>query len=193
MSDTRERLLEVTARIFAEAGYHGTTTRRIAQEAEINEVTLFRHFKTKEALIQQALSTAGVRNRPTLDPNAADPAEELHRWARAVFHYYYDHRNLIRRLMADMVERPEIAPTFCEDSNQEHAQLIRYLEKLKQEGAAAPDLHPEAAAGSLLGALFANALWRDYYDQLPAPDETVRLYVNFCLRAAGISAMRGTA
>lgn len=190
MSDTRERLLEVTARIFAEAGYHGTTTRRIAQEAGINEVTLFRHFGTKEALIQQALGSAGVRNRPTLDPSAADPAAELHRWSLAVFHYFYEHRNLIRRLMADLVERPEIAPTFSKDSNREHAQLTRYLAHLKQRGATVPDLHPAAAAGTLLGALFADALWRDQMEQLPAPDETVRLYVDFCLRGAGIAAGR---
>jgi AcrR family transcriptional regulator len=193
MSDTRERILEVTARIFAEAGYHGTTTRRVAQEAGINEVTLFRHFGTKEALIQQALSSAGVRRRPTLDPNAADPAEELHRWSIAVFHYFYGHRNLIRRLMADLVERPEIAPNFCEDSNREHAQLTRYLEQLKQRGAAAPDLNSEAAAGTLLGALFADALWRDHVEEPSTADDSVRHYVDFCLRAAGIGARKANA
>jgi AcrR family transcriptional regulator len=186
MSETRERLLEVTARIFAEAGYHGTTTRRIAQEAEINEVTLFRHFGTKEALIQEALRLRGVRNRPMLDQNAADPAEELYRWSVALFFHFYGHRNLIRRLMADMVERPEIAPTFCEDSSEEFVQLARYLERLKREGAAAPDLHPESASGMLVGALLSNALWRDHVGETPPPEENVRLYVDFFLRASGI-------
>ena len=54
-SDTRDRLIDVTARLFAEAGYHGTTTRRIAQEADLNEVTVFRHFGSKDALIREAL------------------------------------------------------------------------------------------------------------------------------------------
>ena len=34
--DAREKLLEVAARVYAEAGYRGTTTRRIAQEADLN-------------------------------------------------------------------------------------------------------------------------------------------------------------
>src|SRR5688572_460094 len=61
--DTRDRLLDVTATIFAEAGYHGTTTRRIAQEADVNEVTIFRHFGSKDALIREALRATNRQRR----------------------------------------------------------------------------------------------------------------------------------
>ncbi len=186
MSDTRDRLLEVTARIFAEAGYHGTTTRRIAQAAAINEVTLFRQFGTKEALIREALRSVGLRNRAILDQEAPDPATELRRWSLATFYHFYEHRNLIRRLMGDMVERPEIAPTFCEDANEEFVPLARYLETLQARGAASADLHAEAASGMLVGALLSNALWRDLYQDSLPPEENIRLYVDLFLRATGI-------
>jgi len=50
-SDTRQRLLAAAARVFARDGLTGATTRAIASEAGVNEVTLFRHFQSKERLI----------------------------------------------------------------------------------------------------------------------------------------------
>ena len=52
-----EQLLTAALKVFAAAGTRGATTRRIAQEAGVNEVTLFRHFGSKEALIKQAVSS----------------------------------------------------------------------------------------------------------------------------------------
>jgi AcrR family transcriptional regulator len=49
--DTRQRLLAAAARVFARDGLTGATTRAIAQDAGVNEVTLFRHFQTKDRLL----------------------------------------------------------------------------------------------------------------------------------------------
>src|SRR6185437_17057975 len=46
--DIRERLLGAAAQVYAEAGYRGATTRRIAHEAGVSEITLFRQFGSKE-------------------------------------------------------------------------------------------------------------------------------------------------
>ncbi|WP_255558813.1 TetR/AcrR family transcriptional regulator [Horticoccus luteus] len=48
---TRQRLLDAAARVFARDGLSRATTREIAREAGVNEVTLFRHFQTKDGLI----------------------------------------------------------------------------------------------------------------------------------------------
>lgn len=50
-SPARDRLLDAAARVFARDGLTGATTRAIAREASVNEVTLFRHFRSKERLI----------------------------------------------------------------------------------------------------------------------------------------------
>ena len=47
----RARLLAAAARIFARDGLTGATTRAIAREAGVNEVTLFRQFQTKDRLL----------------------------------------------------------------------------------------------------------------------------------------------
>ncbi len=53
--DTRERILEAALNLFSENGFHASTTRAIAQRANVNEVTLFRLFKTKMDLFEEIL------------------------------------------------------------------------------------------------------------------------------------------
>ena len=186
MNDTRDRLLEVTARLFAEAGYLGTTTRRVAQEAGVNEVTLFRHFGSKDALIREALAAVARRSRPKLSADVEDPVGELHRWTLAIFYYYYEHRQLIRRLMGEMVERQDLASAVCEDSSQEFLQLVGFFAALRARGLLRADVQDEAAAGILLNALLTNALWRDVWPDVPNPEQNVRAFVELVLRGVGL-------
>ena len=52
---SRERILEAAARVYAMHGFRGATTRLIANEAGVNEVTLFRSFGSKGALLEAVL------------------------------------------------------------------------------------------------------------------------------------------
>ena len=49
-STTRDKLLEAAIKLFAEKGFNGTTTKEIAEKAEVNEALIFRHFSTKRNL-----------------------------------------------------------------------------------------------------------------------------------------------
>jgi hypothetical protein len=42
---------EAAVRVFSRDGFQGATTREIAREAGVNEVTIFRHFRTREELL----------------------------------------------------------------------------------------------------------------------------------------------
>jgi AcrR family transcriptional regulator len=48
---TRQAILQAARRLFAENGFEATTTRDIAQTAEIASGTLFNYFTTKEAIV----------------------------------------------------------------------------------------------------------------------------------------------
>ena len=67
---TRERILRAFLRVAAARGLDGTTTKAIAEEAAVNEVTLFRHFGDKAGM-----ALAAVREfSPAADLNSRDPA-----------------------------------------------------------------------------------------------------------------------
>jgi AcrR family transcriptional regulator len=52
---TRTRILEAALRAFSERGYLGATTREIAGKAGVAELTLFRHFTSKEKLFEEVI------------------------------------------------------------------------------------------------------------------------------------------
>jgi AcrR family transcriptional regulator len=55
MEDTEQRILDAALKVFASEGYTGATTRRIAEEANVAEVTLFRKFQSKDNLLKEVL------------------------------------------------------------------------------------------------------------------------------------------
>lgn len=53
--ETREKILSAARQLMAQKGYKGATTRKISELAGVNEVTIFRHFKTKVAILEELL------------------------------------------------------------------------------------------------------------------------------------------
>ena len=48
--ERREAIIRAVRKVFAERGFHGTTTRALADAAGVSEALLFKHFPNKEAL-----------------------------------------------------------------------------------------------------------------------------------------------
>jgi TetR/AcrR family transcriptional regulator len=48
--DRKAQILKTATDLFAHQGFEGTTTRQIAEHANVNEAIIFRHFPTKEDL-----------------------------------------------------------------------------------------------------------------------------------------------
>ncbi len=49
-------ILKVALELFSKNGYTGVSTKRIAKEADVNEVTIFRKFGTKNKLFQEVIA-----------------------------------------------------------------------------------------------------------------------------------------
>ena len=59
----RERLIQAAIELFTSQGVCETTTKQIAELAQVNEVTLFRQFGNKHSLLIAALEDAQVFDR----------------------------------------------------------------------------------------------------------------------------------
>jgi len=55
----RAQILEAAARLFAEKGFHRTTTRDIAEAADVSEGTLYNYFDNKEDMLIGIMSYLG--------------------------------------------------------------------------------------------------------------------------------------
>jgi AcrR family transcriptional regulator len=49
-SGTPERILASASHLFAQSGFRNTSVREIASGADVNEITIYRHFKSKKEL-----------------------------------------------------------------------------------------------------------------------------------------------
>jgi AcrR family transcriptional regulator len=189
-TDSRERIVRAAARVFAEAGYRGATTRRIAQVAGVNEVTIFRHFGSKDELIREAVGRTdeAYDERPTLPEEPSDPFAELTEFARLQLDHLFRVRSFIRTCMGEGEERPEIMSRASDRPLRLHRELRRYLARLKADGVAAPTADTDVAATVLMGALFSDAMGRDFMpDAFPyAIDEAPRRYTGLILGAIGV-------
>ncbi|MTV83254.1 TetR/AcrR family transcriptional regulator [Secundilactobacillus folii] len=54
---TDEKIIKAFSKLVLKLGYQGTTTKRIASEAGVNESTIFRHFKDKHSILEQLVNT----------------------------------------------------------------------------------------------------------------------------------------
>ncbi|UTB32151.1 MAG: TetR/AcrR family transcriptional regulator [Methanobacterium sp. ERen5] len=54
MISTEDKILDATIELLDNEGLNGATTRKIASEAGVNEVTVFRKFKNKNRLLRAA-------------------------------------------------------------------------------------------------------------------------------------------
>jgi AcrR family transcriptional regulator len=59
-SSARQRLIQAAIELFVAQGVSETTTKQIAESAEVNEVTLFRHFGNKQGLLLAVIEEAAV-------------------------------------------------------------------------------------------------------------------------------------
>jgi AcrR family transcriptional regulator len=60
IGSTRQRLINAALQLFTTQGVTVTTTRQIAEQAQVNEVTLFRHFGNKHGLLLAVISESQV-------------------------------------------------------------------------------------------------------------------------------------
>jgi AcrR family transcriptional regulator len=184
--DAREQLLHAAMKVYSTSGVRGATTKRIAQEAGVNEVTLFRHFGSKDALMQEALRwKAQALFTSTLPAEPIDPFAELLAFCQQHYDALSTHRDLIRVSMGEFAEHPEATQMACREAAAMDDALRSYLERMRAKGWASGDWRPEVAASMLLGTLFSDVMGRDCMPQCYPfrAEESVRQYVTMFLKA----------
>ena len=172
----RDELLTAAARVYAEAGYRGATTRRIALAAGVNEITLFRHFGSKDALLREALTRNQDSPGAELPEAPKDPLTEQLAWAGSHLTDMRGRQALIRTCMGEFAEHPGLFVPENSGPVRAARALAQYLRRLRQRGLAQAEFDPRAAAALLIGTLFADAMGRDIMPDLYANEAEQALY-----------------
>ncbi len=187
--ENRQKILDAAARVYGEVGFRGATTRRIAIEADVNEVTLFRIFGSKASLLAEALRSCGPSSdaRPELPETPVDPERELIAWATRHLGHLERNAALIRTMMGEFDERPEVGGFLCDAPRCTAAHVSAYLARLRRAGLTDAEVSPPFAAAMLIGTLFSDAMGRELMpDVYPlSPTAAARQYIRLFLRGIG--------
>ena len=193
--DTRTSILNAAVQVFSQHGFRGSTTRRIADAAAVNEVTIFRYFGSKEALLQEAIRGSDVNAFSSpLPEEPANPSQELTAWSTAVINHLHARSPVIRKCMGEMEERPELSGNATEAPMRATNELCAYFRRLRSKGFTEEDFDPSVASAMLIGSLFHDAMGRDIMpDAYPKPaNKAPAKYANMILRALGVRDRQST-
>ena len=151
---TGETILQAAAELFAERGYAGTTTRALAERAGVNEVTIFRHFKSKQGVLAAlgelvARESAGFAVAAMPDP--ADTRATLRELALQEVRQAKALGVMVMRLALEARFEPEVAAAMGETPGQNRAGLVAYLKERQEAG----DLRADLDAGVMAEGFFA--------------------------------------
>lgn len=111
---TRNRILETGLRLFSKKGYLGATTKEIAKEAGIAEVTLFRHFPSKEKLFEDVINTYSFL--PALKGLLPEIAKMSYEDALII---------IAKRFLETLSSRKDLIHIM-------HSEILRYPEKIQK-------------------------------------------------------------
>jgi AcrR family transcriptional regulator len=148
----RDKLLAAAGEVFAEAGADASLE-AVARRAEVGVGTLYRHFPSRDALVEAVyrhevdqLAASAEELLAELPPDAA-----LERWMERFVGYAVAKRGMADALHGVIASRTEL-PTRTRE------QLLAALATLLREGAEAGVIRGDMAPEVVLGAM--NAIWR---------------------------------
>lgn len=160
MHDTRrtqsppsERILKVATSLFSVNGFRGTSTRDVARRARVNEVTVFRLFKTKEKLFIKVIESK-LNGSEALSIADNLSAAKDGDGALAVMTDYMQETfdpTFLRLLLFAVLEQPKLVKKYIQPRILDfYLALDGYLEHHARDGSVRP-LEPDLAARALLG------------------------------------------
>jgi len=78
MTEKQEKILKSALQLFAQEGYHATSTSKVAKHAGVSEGLIFRHFENKEGLLDAIIIEGEERSQALFsDIIFTSDAEEL--------------------------------------------------------------------------------------------------------------------
>ena len=158
IANTQERLLGATMKLVSEKGYLGATTRQIAREAGVSELTLFRHFGSKaklfEGMLGQYTFLPRLRElRPQLDELPYD--EALRTVATRFLLTLKEQKSFIKIMFSEVNQYPgKIRKIYNDTIDETRATLADYFLSLRKQGRLR-NISPEAGARTFLSMLVA--------------------------------------
>ena len=164
VAKTRLRIIDAARTVFDEQGIEGATTRGIAEKAGCNEVTLFRHFESKQKLLVAVVEDTTDEFRSLCDsPSDLTGVlrDDIRKYVEVYNHSVERCEGMCRALIGESRRRPTLAKELIGDVlHPFHKSFVTYLNGQITHGNVRGDCRPEAVAELLTASIMGAALRR---------------------------------
>jgi AcrR family transcriptional regulator len=168
--ETRQRIIAAAAEVGSKVGYTKATTKSIAKAAGVNEVTLFRHFGSKEKLFSAAIEQYGGPALVTIIESqfTGDYRQDLMTVGNIFMEILLEKQEMLRLLLCESAHIPEVRTVLARNPRELRQMLAHYLLSQMEKGII-KEQHPEALAQACLGMFFAYAISLNILDEAITP------------------------
>ena len=159
--ETHLSILQSTIRLLSRYSYQSLTLERIAEDAGVGKATIYRWWKTKGALVGEALAW---HLKPSRAPETGSPEGDLRQTIDATVRNYSGSLAgvTVPAVAADMVNDPDLRTAFLRDFLGPRRAVARAsVEAVVAAGILPPDLDVELVMDMWAGAIFYRTLLSD--------------------------------
>jgi len=161
LKPAKERLLAAATRVFARDGLDGATTREIAQEAGVNEVTLFRVFGSKKKLLAEVMANSFNEQSSTVEevPTTDNLRDDLTAYVEIYQSKMTENIALIRTMIGDLQRHREYEVEVLRGIFQTlRVQMIARVKLARDEGVVRRAIEPAIVVDQLVAMIFTCVL-----------------------------------
>ena len=179
--ERRQQILDESARLFAERGYHPTAVAEIVESLGVGKGVFYWYFESKEDLFLEILASSSQdlrRRQQAAIGDEPDPLRRIELGIRASIEWFLEHRKSFT-LFQFAASDERFAPVLRRNHDVAIADTVRHIKEAIVDGLIA-DQNPEMLAESMVGAI--NQLTQTYVFERSEPvDRTSEAAVAFCL------------
>ena len=181
-----EEIFRAVIQIISKCGYANATTKHIAEEANISEVTIFRKFGSKQNLVKEAISSLINQSELT---HASQYTGDINTDFLRVLKAYQDtaamHGDFVFALFQEMAYHPELVEAIDEPLNifLEIGKLISHYQK---EGRLRKE-NPMHTVAVLLGPIMYTTMMRKALPINNVPSLDLREYLDHFLAGRALT------
>jgi AcrR family transcriptional regulator len=178
-AERRSLILDSAARLFADKGFHRTTTKDIAEAADVSEGTLYNYFESKDdllmAIMERLVESQDLGLR--LDTSLLSDPQDFFGWMMDERKRFVDnHREMLQSVLSEILVNPQLRLKYYQQMIQPSMRMLEaHLQARLKQGqlrGLAPDLVVRLVVAVTTGLYFLDVLQdplvRDRWDDLAA-------------------------
>lgn len=193
---TRDVILEAAHRVLGQVGYERITTRRIAEEANVNIATLHYYFGSKEQLLSETVRYALSRNKEQLQAvidGAPDAPTALALAFQSVWQIAQERRGILRYDLVIRALRDEDARKEAKSVYTSYRRMVETIVErhIASGGTLSMGLTPAEFACCIVSAVDGVVLQHAIMRDNEAARKSLAMILQYALTLMGVSDAQG--